>query len=145
MPPLRDFGSLDQYSYLAGLGLDQDDASRLDVATGTAEHAGFYVNAESGDARLFTEGETIPTGVWIAQREIDAIHPNAGQREEPHGYGEGWGDQGDQLGGDRSYPEEDAGGTRRVPHGAAEGTSADPTASDSKSANETEASLEPPR
>ena len=122
---LRELGELDRYPYLAGLGLDPDDAGRLDVASGGADHAGFYVNAETGDSQLLEPGAPLPAGVWIAQRDIDTIKPNPGDREEPHGFGEGWGTQGEQFGGDRSYPEEDAGGTRRAPYRDVEGTTAD--------------------
>ena len=144
MPMLRDVDSVDQYPYLSRLGLNPDDTGRLEVASGAADHPGLFVNAETGESRLLAEDEAIPAGVWIAQREIDTISAGPGVREEPHASGEGWGEQGDQLGGDRTYPEEDGGGMRRVPHGAVAGTSAEPTASDSKSAIETEATIEPP-
>ena len=145
MPMLREVGDVERYPYLAGLGLDRDDAGRLDLATGAADHGGFFVNAETGETRLLATGDAVPAGTWIAQRDIDAIRPGPGAREEPHGFGEGWGAQGEQLGGDRSYPEEDAGGTRRVPHGPAEGTSADPSVSDAASAGPTEAGGEAAR
>lgn len=120
MALLHETGSLDRYGYLAGLGLDPDDAGRLDVAAEAADHAGFYVEAATGESRLLTDGEAVPAGVWIAQRDIDTLRPNPGARDEPHGFGEGWGTQAAQIGGDRSFPEEDAGGTRRVPHDAPE-------------------------
>lgn len=127
MPLLRDTGPLDRYPYLAGLGLDPDDAGRLDVVAGAADHSGFFVEAASGEDRLLGEGDPIPGGVWVARRDIDTIRPNPGDREEPHGFGEGWGMQGEQFGGDRSYPEEDAGGTRRVPHDAPEDVNVEST------------------
>ena len=125
MPLLREVGTLDRYPYLAGLGLDPDDAGRLDLASGAADHTGFFVNAESGESQLLDEGDPVPPGTWIAQRDIDTIKPGPGTRDEPHGFGEGWGVQGEQFGGDRSYPEEDSGGTRRAPYRASEGTTAD--------------------
>ena len=128
MPLLREVGTLDRYPYLAGLGLDPDDAGRLDLAGGAADHAGFFVNAETGESRLLDEGDPTPEGVWVAQRDIDTIKPGPGTRDEPHGFGEGWGTQGEQFGGDRSFPEEDAGGTRRVTHDVNVGANADPSA-----------------
>ena len=128
MALLRETGGLDQYPYLAGLGLDPDDAGRLDVTAGTADHAGFYVDAASGESRLLQEGDPVPDGVWVAQRDIDTLRPGPGTREEPHGFGEGWGRQGEQLGGDRSYAEEDAGGTRRAPRGEFDERPVDPAA-----------------
>ncbi len=122
MTMLRDHGPLDRFPYLAGLGIAPDDAGRLDVAVGAADHGGFYVDAHSGEARLFAAGDALPEGVWIAQRDIDVVVPGRGTVEEPHGFGEGWGTQGEQFGGDRSYPEEDAGGTIRVPHDVREGS-----------------------
>ena len=127
MTLLRDLGTPDQYRYLSGLGLDPDDLGRLDLAAGTAPHAGFYVEAGSGESRLLGEGDPIPAGRWISQRDLDNLAAGPGTREEQHGFGEGWGTQGPQMGGDRSYPEEDSGGTRRVPHGDLEGSSADPS------------------
>jgi hypothetical protein len=126
MAMLRDLGSLDRFAHLHALGLDPADAGRLDVSQGTADHTGFFVEATTGDARLLQAGDPIPDGVWVARRDVDGLQQGPGTRDEPHGFGEGWGTQGAQLGGDRSYPEEDAGGTRRVPHGDLEGSSADP-------------------
>ena len=125
MPLLRETGPLDRYPYLAGLGLDPDDAGRLDVVTGPVDHTGFFVDAESGESRLLNEGDPVPAGVWLAQRDIDTVKPGPGARDEPHGFGEGWGTQGEQFGGDRSYPEEDSGGTIRAPYRESEETTAD--------------------
>ena len=126
MPMLRDLGALDRYPYLAGLGLDPEDAGRLDVIAGAVEHTGFFVDAETGESRIMSEGDAVPAGTWIAQRDIDTIRPGPGARDEPHGFGEGWGVQGEQFGGDRSYPEEDTGGTLRAPYRDIEESSADP-------------------
>ena len=125
MPLLRETGSLDRYPYLAGLGLDPDDAGRLDVVTNPVDHTGFFVDAASGESRLLNEGDPVPAGVWLAQRDIDTVKPGPGARDEPHGFGEGWGTQGEQFGGDRSYPEEDSGGTIRAPYRESEETTAD--------------------
>ena len=127
MPLLRETGPLDRYPYLIGLGLDPDDAGRLDVVAGPVDHTGFFVDAVGGEARLLNEGDPTPAGVGVARRDLDSLVPNPGDREEPHGFGEGWGTQGAQLGGDRSYPEEDAGGTRRVPHYAPEDVNVEST------------------
>lgn len=116
MAMLRDHGSLEAFPYLARLGINPDDAGRLDVASGPVEQGGFYLDAATGEARLLAEGDEVPGGVWVAQRDIDVVTPGRGTVEEPHGFGEGWGTQGEQFGGDRSYPEEDTGGTIRVPH-----------------------------
>jgi hypothetical protein len=114
MAMLRDLGPIDRYPYLAGLGFPADDLGRLDVAAGRATQGGFYVDAATGDARLLDEGDAIPHGVWIAQEAIDTLRPNGGaDTDGPHGFGEGFGEQGPQLGGDRSFPEEDTGGTIR--------------------------------
>jgi hypothetical protein len=101
MPLLREMGSLDRYPYLAGLGLDPDDAGRLDVVAGPVDHTGFFIDAASGESRLVTEGDRAPVGVWIAQRDIDDIKPGPTRADEPHGFGEGWGTQGPQIGGDQ--------------------------------------------
>jgi hypothetical protein len=116
---VRDVAPVEGLPYLARLGFDPDDAGRLTVASDRAEQTGTYVEAASGESRLLHEGEHIPEGVWISQREIDDLKPHGGVEASPdgHGFGEGFGTQGEQFGGDRSYPEEDAGGTRRVPHG----------------------------
>lgn len=116
MVMLRDYGTLDRFPYLAGLGIAPDDAGRLDVVDGAAGPGGIYVEASTGESRLFTSGDAMPAGVWVAQRDIDIVKPAQSTVEEPHGFGEGWGTQGVQIGGDRSYPEEDTGGTIRVPH-----------------------------
>ena len=127
MPLLHEMGPLDHYPYLAGLGLDPDDAGRLDVAAGPVDHTGFFVDAASGESRLLNEGDRAPVGVWVAQRDIEDIKPGPSTADEPHGFGEGWGKQGSQLGGDRSYPEEDSGGVRRVPHDAPEDVNVEST------------------
>ena len=128
MAMLRELGTLDRFPHLAALGLDPEDAERLDVVAGPVDHDGFYVEAATGESRLLAAGDLAPDGVWIAQRDIDTIKPGPGSREEPHGFGEGWGTQGEQLGGDRSFPEEDAGGTRRVSHAVDLDVSGDPSA-----------------
>jgi hypothetical protein len=119
MRMVRDVAPVDRLPYLSRLGFDPDDAGRLAVAVDRAEQTGMYVDAESGDSRFLNEGDPVPDGIWIAQREIDDLKPDGGIEASPggHGFGEGWGKEGEQFGGDRSYPEEDAGGTRRVPHG----------------------------
>ncbi|MEA2597065.1 MAG: hypothetical protein QOF01_3534 [Thermomicrobiales bacterium] len=119
MRMVRDVATVDRLPYLARLGFDPDDAGRLAVAEGRADQTGLYVNVESGESRFFSEGDPMPDGIWVAQREIDDLRPDGGAEASPagHGFGEGWGTQDEQLGGDRSYPEEDTGGTRRVPHG----------------------------
>ena len=127
MAMLRETGPLERYPYLSDLGLDPDDAGRLDVIVGAVDHGGFFVDAATGESRLLGEGDPAPAGVWIAQRDIDSVKPGPGTREEPHGFGEGWGIQGEQLGGDRSYPEEDTGGSRRVPHNAPEDVNVEST------------------
>jgi hypothetical protein len=115
---VRDVAEPERLPYLSRLGFEPDDAGRLSVAGDWADQTGLYVNAETGESRFLTEGDPVPDGIWIAQREIDDLRPDGGVEASPagHGFGEGWGTQGEQLGGDRSYPEEDAGGTRRVPH-----------------------------
>jgi hypothetical protein len=115
---VRDVSPIERLPYLARLGFDPGDAGRLAVASDRAEQSGLFVEAGSGESRFLEEGDQVPEGVWISQREIDDLKPNGGVEASPagHGFGEGFGTQGEQFGGDRSYPEEDAGGTRRVPH-----------------------------
>ena len=114
MAMLRDLGPLDRFPYLSGLDFGPDDVGRLDVAAGVAAEGGFYVDAATGDSRLLEAGDAIPAGVWVGQRSIDSLRPgDASPADGPHGFGEGFGEQGPQLGGDRSVPEEDAGGTIR--------------------------------
>lgn len=139
MPMLREVGEPTTFSYLASLGLDPEDVGRLAVASGNAEAGGFYVEATSGDARLLSEGEAIPAGVWLAQSEIDGAKPGGGVDATVaggagHGFGEGWGTQGPQLGGDRSYPEEDSGGFERAAaeRGAEGGDGSGPVATDAE-------------
>lgn len=127
MAMLHDLGPSDRFPYLAGLGLDPGDVGRLNVAEGIADRAGFFVDTAGGEARLLQVGDAIPDGVWVAQRDDDSLRPGPGTREEPHGFGEGFGVQTEQVGGDRSYAEEDSGGTRRVAHGALDGSGADPS------------------
>jgi hypothetical protein len=117
MAMVRDRGPVGQFPYLAGLGLDPEDLGRLDVAAGTTAEGGIYLDAASGDTRLLAPGDPVPDGVWVAQRDLDTITPARAEGDEPHGFGEGWGTQAEQVGGDRSFPEEDAGGERRVEHG----------------------------
>lgn len=124
MTLLRERGAFDQFSHLAELAIDPDDAGRLDVADASVAQTGFFVEATTGEARLLSEGEPTPAGTWIAQRDLDELRQGMPNLDEPHGFGEGFGTQGPQLGGDRSYPEEDSGGTRRVAHREDE---ADPT------------------
>ena len=120
MTLLRDKGSVDDFRYLGQLGLPAEDLGRLTVAEGTVSEGGVYLEATTGEVRLLASGEDPPAGTWVAQREVDDLSTGPGTRDEPHGFGEGWGDQAAQLGGDRSYPEEDSGGVRRVPHPEAE-------------------------
>lgn len=115
MPMLREVGELDRFPYLMGLGLDREDIGRLPVASGSADQGGFYVEAASGETRLLAEGDPIPAGTWVAQEAIDDLKPTGGaDLARGHGFGEGWGTQGRQIGGDASSPEEDSGGGRRA-------------------------------
>ena len=98
---LRDFGSSDRFAFLRRLHLDPHDLGRLDVATGTIRAAGVYVEARSGESRVMQAGEPAPDGVWIAQRDLDDLRAGRDQNVEiagRHGFGEGWGAQGDQIG-----------------------------------------------
>jgi len=114
MKMVRDLGPIDRFPYLAGLPLDREDLGRVEVAEGEVSDPGLYVDAATGDSQLLTEGERIPDGVWVAQQAIDDLKPDGGaDLGGEHGAGQGWGRQGAQLGGDRSFPEEDAGGTVR--------------------------------
>lgn len=131
MPLLRELGDIERFPYLAGLGLDPDDAGRMQVSGGAATQGGFYVDAATGEARLFDRGDPIPPGVWLAQEEIDGLKPGLGADAGVgpgggHGFGEGWGTQGRQIGGDASRPEEDTGGTRRATPEEAPGSGDDP-------------------
>jgi len=118
MAMVRERGPLDQFPYLAGLEFDPDDIGRLDVAEGTSSEGGIYLDAHSGDSRLLAPGDPIPAGVWVAQRDLDDLLPRTPPvADGPHGFGEGFGTQAEQIGGDRSFQEEDAGGERRVSHG----------------------------
>ena len=117
MTMLREYGPVERYPYLAGLGLNPDDAGRLDVISGPVRQEGMYVEVSTGDSRLLAAGDLVPKGIWVAQLDIDGIEPDRNYDDLDHGFGEGWGKDGPQLGGDRSYAEEDSGGTRRVPHG----------------------------
>lgn len=114
MKMVRDLGPIDRFPYLVGLGFAPDDLGRIAVAAGRVAEPGLYVEAATGESRLLVEGEPVPAGVWVAQRAIDDLKPDGGvDLGGRHGFGEGWGRQGPQLGGDRSIPEEDAGGTIR--------------------------------
>jgi hypothetical protein len=114
MKLIHDLGPIDAFPYLARLPLDREDLGRVEVAEGTVTDPGIYVEAASGDSRLLQAGERVPEGVWVAQAAIDDLKPDGGaDLPGEHGAGQGWGRQGAQLGGDRSIPEEDAGGTVR--------------------------------
>ena len=78
MTMLRDAGPIDRFPYLNGLDLDHDDLGRIEVAAGTIGEAGLYVDAATGDSRLLDEGDPVPTGTWVAQREIDDLKPDLG-------------------------------------------------------------------
>lgn len=119
MRMVRDLDSRDRLTYLQTLAYATDDLGRLPIAEGSADQAGLYIDLNSGESRLLSEGEAIPGGVWVAQRDLNDLRPSGGVEPTPgrSGFGEGWGEQGEQVGGDRSYPEDDTGGTRRVPHG----------------------------
>lgn len=96
---VRDLPNPERFAFLKRLGLPGDDLGRLDVATGRIRAAGVYVDADSGDSRVLQEGDAVPEGVWIAQRDLDDLR-NAGDPQVAggHGFGEGWGVQGAQLG-----------------------------------------------
>jgi hypothetical protein len=116
---VRDIGAVDRFPYLASLGLDPADVGRLPVLddSKSVSDPGVYVEAASGESRVLEKGDSAPAGVWIAQEDLDSIKPDGGETTAAvQGFGEGWGKQGPQLGGDRSYAEEDSGGTRRVAH-----------------------------
>jgi hypothetical protein len=119
MSMVRDVAPVERLTYLASLGFDPDDAGRLVAVDGRADQTGLYVEAETGRSLFLGEGDPVPGGIWVAQRDIDDLKPSGGVDVSPtgHGFGEGWGRQAEQVGGDRSYAEEDSGGTRRVPHG----------------------------
>ncbi len=118
MAMVRERGPVDQFPYLAGLEAHPEDIGRLDVAEGTSSEGGIYVDAASGASRLLAPGDVVPEGMWVAQRDIDDLLPRGPQvADGPHGFGEGWGTQAEQVGGDRSFQEEDSGGERRVAHG----------------------------
>ena len=106
---LRDLGGPERFPFLGSLGLPADDLGRLDVASGTIRAAGMYVEAESGDSRLLQVGDAVPAGVWIAQRDLDDLR-DTGDPELAggHGFGEGWGVQGPQIG--ENPPEEPGAG-----------------------------------
>jgi hypothetical protein len=114
MKLLHDLGPIDRFPYLAGIGLDLEDLGRVEVAEGSVSDPGLYVDAATGASQLLVEGDRIPEGVWVAQQAIDDLKPDGGADiGGEHGAGQGWGRQGPQLGGDRSFPEEDTGGTVR--------------------------------
>jgi hypothetical protein len=117
MRMVRDLTSLDRVPYLTRLGLEPDDVGRLAVVEGEIERTGLYVNGETGESRFLREGDAVPDGIWVANREIEDVRPEGFEPgSASHGVGDGSGAQAEQLGGDRSVAEEDAGGTRRVPH-----------------------------
>jgi hypothetical protein len=114
---VRDIGPVDRFPYLVSLGLDAADVGRLPVLDQSVVEPGVYVEAASGESRVLEQSDSPPNGVWIAQGDVDSIKPDGGETTAADlGFGEGWGKQGPQLGGDRSYAEEDSGGTRRVAH-----------------------------
>jgi hypothetical protein len=91
-----------RFAHLRGLGIPLEDLDRLDVATGTIVEGGRFVEAETGESRLFQAGDLVPLGTWVAQRDLAdlaqagrlADDPAAG----PPGFGEGWGAQEEQRG-----------------------------------------------
>jgi hypothetical protein len=94
---------------LRRLHLDPHDLGRLDVATGTIRDAGVYVEASSGESRVLQAGDSVPDGVWIAQRDLDDLRAGRDENVEiagRHGFGEGWGAQGDQVGDRAAEPGE---------------------------------------
>jgi hypothetical protein len=125
MTMLRDVGPTADFPYLAGLGLNPEDLGRLDVLDGPVVEPGIYVEAHSGESGFFEAQQTAPEGVWVAQLEIDQLKPDGGEFDRQTGFGEGWGKDGPQIGGDRGYAEEDSGGTRRVMHRAPDTASQD--------------------
>jgi len=127
MPMLREIGPMSQFAYLATIGLDPDDAGRLDVVEPDSDIEGLLVDPVSGKTVLRQPDDPIPPGVWVAQADIDDMLGGPGTRPEVHGFGEGFGSQGSQLGGDRSYAEDDSGGTLRGPGQQEELESADAT------------------
>jgi hypothetical protein len=115
MPMLRELGPISQFPYLTTIGLDPADAGRLDVVAPGSDVDGVLVDPVNGESVVREPGETVPPGVWVAQADIDAMQDSPGTRAEVHGFGEGFGAQGEQVGGDRSYAEDDSGGTLRGP------------------------------
>jgi hypothetical protein len=114
---VRDIGPVDRFPYVASLGLAPADVGRLTILTHAVAEPGVYIDAASGESRVLEAGDSPPDGVWIAQQDLDSIKPDGGETTAAVlGFGEGWGKQGPQIGGDRSYAEEDSGGTRRVAH-----------------------------
>ncbi|HET7093050.1 MAG TPA: hypothetical protein VFI22_06225 [Thermomicrobiales bacterium] len=127
MPMLRQLGPMSQFSYLASIGLDPDDAGRLDVVGPESGVEGMLVDPVSGETMVREPGEPVPPGLWVAQADIDTMLGGPGTRPDVHGFGEGFGAQGEQIGGDRSYAENDSGGTLRGPGQEEELESADAT------------------
>jgi hypothetical protein len=115
MPMLRELGPPSEFTYLATIGLAPDDAGRLDVIEPGSDVDGVLVDPVNGDTVVRERGEPVPPGIWVAQADIDDLVDGPGARAETHGFGEGFGAQGEQLGGDRSYAEDDSGGTLRGP------------------------------
>jgi hypothetical protein len=100
---VRDVTSIDRVPYLGRLGLDPDEVWRLAAVEGEIERTGLYVNGVTGESRFFREGDAVPDGVWVANREIEDVRPGAiDEVATKLGYGEGWGVQAKQLGSDRS-------------------------------------------
>src|SRR5687768_4860420 len=83
MRMVRDVAPVDRLPYLARLGFDPDDAGRLAVAGDFAEQTGLYVDAESGESRFLDEGDPVPEGIWVSQREIDDLKPSGGVDASP--------------------------------------------------------------
>ncbi|HEU5430963.1 MAG TPA: hypothetical protein VFU81_04835 [Thermomicrobiales bacterium] len=115
MPMLRELAPPSRFPYLATIGLDPADAGRLDVVEPGSDVDGVLVDPATGDIAVREPGEPVPPGVWVAQADIDDMLGGPGTRRETHGFGEGFGAQGEQIGGDRSYAEDDSGGTLRGP------------------------------
>jgi len=111
MTMIHDLGPIDRFPYLAGIGLNPDDLGRVEVAEGTVADPGLYVDAATGESQFLAEGDNVPEGVWVTQRAIDDLKSDGGADiGGEHGAGQGFGRQGPQLGGDRSFPQADTGG-----------------------------------
>ena len=95
MPMLREVGAPSQFTYLMTIGLEPADAGRLDVVGPGSETVGVLVDPVSGETVVREPGEPVPAGLWVAQADIDDIRGGPGTRTEPHGFGEGFGAQGE--------------------------------------------------